>query len=283
MRNRDKGIPSSDKAKQESISTNFPKEKPIFWGPGQETKYPTTYNKPVGWHENEVLHIPRVARFIIGGQVSKRRMFPIGYFNMCNSVYHFKNGNFVLGYNDPYYTYMSAFVATDELPAGSNLSANACLTRFRTASAIDKANGLLTGTPLLSNAFCGVTITTRPNYSTGDPITVGYMAVNSGTSPIGPPTLFVDPITGPFPFGSDDTVQWGYSTIVGPNPFISGKFTAWAWIYHQINEDGTQYGCLGLFRAATLNVWDSAKLDPGTASQESSLSNRQYIPDLVIP
>lgn len=64
--NRDNEFPRSEAAKTELIRTDFPKEKPIFWGPKQDTTYPDTYNEPSGWREKELLRIPEVVRLIHG-------------------------------------------------------------------------------------------------------------------------------------------------------------------------------------------------------------------------
>lgn len=54
------------------IQHKFPPERPIFWGPNQETTYPDIYNPPKDWRDKEALHIPEVVRFIVGGRVPNR-------------------------------------------------------------------------------------------------------------------------------------------------------------------------------------------------------------------
>lgn len=68
MENKDKKRPNSKAAKGRLIQTKFPKDRPILWGPNQDTVFPDTYNEPSDWHEKELLRIPQVVRFIYGGQ-----------------------------------------------------------------------------------------------------------------------------------------------------------------------------------------------------------------------
>lgn len=80
--NKDKQFPRSDAAKTDLIRTQFPKEKPIFWGPKQYTEFPDTYNEPDGWRKNELLRIPEVVR-LLSGYVKKdvKRTIYIGTVN----------------------------------------------------------------------------------------------------------------------------------------------------------------------------------------------------------
>lgn len=68
MKNADQQIPVSQVMKQQAIIYSFPMSKPIYWGPGQVTVFPDTYNEPdkTQWKKNFILQIPRVARFFFG-------------------------------------------------------------------------------------------------------------------------------------------------------------------------------------------------------------------------
>lgn len=70
MENKDQGIPFSKYPKR-VIQQLFPQDKPIFWGPNQNTIFPGTYNEPSGWNPNELLEIPRVLRVFVGSKAGK--------------------------------------------------------------------------------------------------------------------------------------------------------------------------------------------------------------------
>lgn len=68
MKNKDGYFPASKVASGHFFMYKFPLERPIFWGPGQDTIFPATYVEPDKdrWRNNEILQIPKVARFIMG-------------------------------------------------------------------------------------------------------------------------------------------------------------------------------------------------------------------------
>lgn len=66
MENKDEKRPVSKAAEGRLIQTKFPEERPILWGPNQDTTYPDTYNEPSDWREKQLLRIPQVVRFISG-------------------------------------------------------------------------------------------------------------------------------------------------------------------------------------------------------------------------
>lgn len=83
MQNKDHSIPQSNVTKHHIINTDFPIEKPIFWGPNQFTEYPDEYNPPSNWRPNDLLALPRVVRFFFGGNEAalKEQFIHLGYVN----------------------------------------------------------------------------------------------------------------------------------------------------------------------------------------------------------
>ncbi len=65
MRNKNLGLPKGFEGNL--VKHKFPEDKPIFWGPGQSTKYPEVYAEPEGWLPQDIMRIPPVIRFITGG------------------------------------------------------------------------------------------------------------------------------------------------------------------------------------------------------------------------
>jgi hypothetical protein len=57
-----------DNTRSYPVIYKFPQERPIYWGPNQDTKYPSTYVEPDVslFRDKAALHIPVVVRFFIG-------------------------------------------------------------------------------------------------------------------------------------------------------------------------------------------------------------------------
>jgi len=72
VKNKDLGVPSSKKAKNYLLTLDFPESRPIYWGPAQSTGFPTDYFEPDKdkWKTNEILRIPKVARFFYGHRLT---------------------------------------------------------------------------------------------------------------------------------------------------------------------------------------------------------------------
>lgn len=68
MKNADNQIPVSKVMGGRIISYSFPVSTPIYWGPGQVTVFPNTYNEPdkAQWKRSYIMQIPRVVRFFFG-------------------------------------------------------------------------------------------------------------------------------------------------------------------------------------------------------------------------
>jgi hypothetical protein len=73
MKNKDNQFPASKKAGGYFIMYKFPETQPIFWGPGQNTEFPSSYAEPdkEKWRKNEILILPRIARFIMGSSENR--------------------------------------------------------------------------------------------------------------------------------------------------------------------------------------------------------------------
>jgi hypothetical protein len=67
MKNRERGVPNSRALAKRPLFNKFPEERPIFWGPGQLTKFPDEYEEPdPGFTPKTAIQVPRVTRFLFG-------------------------------------------------------------------------------------------------------------------------------------------------------------------------------------------------------------------------
>lgn len=91
MKNREDGVPNSRALAKLIMLNKFPEDRPIFWGPGQATRFPSEYAEPdPGFtHKSPVIN-PRVVRFHFGQHASTNVDRTI-YLGKCNaSVVRYK-------------------------------------------------------------------------------------------------------------------------------------------------------------------------------------------------
>jgi hypothetical protein len=166
--NRDKGVPESENPNRPLI-TDFPIKNPIFWGPGQATKFPDEYSKPEGWKANEVLNIPKVVRYFIGykpAEPDTYRCIYLGHMNYCvvRQIPAEIPRRFPYQDHIPLreYQYYTEFQQANEISTlGANLSTSALLNSVMNTGPVGKFEAFLSGIinmwqPFFSTEYVGL-------------------------------------------------------------------------------------------------------------------------------
>jgi hypothetical protein len=300
MKNRDRWIPRSETAKHHVISQKFPAARPIFWGPNQFTVYPSQYNEPSGWKPNELLVLPRVARFFFGSapRININRSVYLGWINYANIRIRMADIPFE---QMPIrqYCYYSHFTQVTEIRTayGANLNTldvlNANMLTVETAKSSDFTSDFPDFTqPFFSPLHISGQRDSFLNTLEDPPRT--YSIVNFVGGDLGfvlpPPSFVVDIDSAGYPYDASTVVPsspenyWTQSSLTPLSypQFIRNrlKWTLHVYLINRINSSG-QSNMLGIVRDKT--GWD--QLPTVTDPSVTALPFRftKFVTGLVLP